>query len=222
MAIDPAFADIFPLPLTTFESLMLLDSRPDYPMMVDLEMRFDGAIDRQAFDAGLRFAIGRNPLMTSLVRREGKKKIPCWQPSEQLPQVDWAPLGTPIGDSYGQHVDLTSEVGLKIWVRQGSEQSTVLLHFHHAISDGLGCHAFMDDLLVGYNAALPGAMPVSPRPWEPARLPGRGLIGVLGRPLLRRIYDSIVGVREVIRFFVLPRCRCRSRLSRLMRLARFP
>ena len=196
----PSFDGFFPLPLTTFETLMLTDARPDFPMLVDFEVHFQGRIDRAAFDKALTFALGRNPLFTCNALHEDRQPW-RWVPSGQLPQVDWAATGTPIAGGFGEPIDLTQEIGLKIWVRHTAEHSLVLLQFHHACSDGVGTYAFIEDLMVGYNAALPGAAPVEPRPLEPERLKHRGLIHVTGRSLSRQIVDSIWGAVEGFRFY---------------------
>ncbi len=198
--LEDVFASIFPLPLTTFESFMVADNRADYPMMCDIEVQFQGSLDRRAFDAALTFAIARNPLMTA--RIEWQRGGWVWIPTPQLPPVDFAPLGTPLDDSYTECVDLTRQPGLRIWVRQGSEQSTVLLHFHHACADGIGTFGFIEDLLAGYAAAFPDAPPVVPRELRPDRLLSRGEVGLAGRSLYRRIADTIAGAREGARFFL--------------------
>src|ERR1700730_7270105 len=96
--LDSAFTRIFPLPLTTMESFMVADSRDEYPMMIDLELRFRGCIDRAAFDAALVFAIARNPLLTCLIEPTKKDSL-TWIPTNRLPHVDWAPLGTPLDEN---------------------------------------------------------------------------------------------------------------------------
>ncbi len=198
--LEDAFASIFPLPLTTFEWFMVADNRADYPMMCDLEVQFQGSLDRSAFDAALKFAIARNPLMTARIERQRGGWV--WIATPRLPPLDWAPLGTPLDDSYAECVDLTRQTGLRIWVRQGPEQSTVLLHFHHACADGIGTFGFIEDLLAGYAAAFPDAQPVVPRELRPDRLLGRGEIGLAGRSVYRRIADTIAGAREGARFFL--------------------
>lgn len=196
----PSLEGIFPLPLTAFETLMFLDARPDYPMWADIEVQFQGRIDRAAFEAGLAFALPRNPLLTSLVAPAGKHAWQ-WVPSDQQPAIDWAPLGTPLGPTFGEYVDLTKTIGLKLWVRESDQRSTVLIDFHHACSDGIGLYGFIEDLMVGYNAAIAGSAPVTPRPLEPAKLLQRGLLQVPVRSPLQQVHDLIVSVREGLRFY---------------------
>jgi hypothetical protein len=205
---------IFPLPLTTFETLMFVDTRPGYPMLVDCELWFQGRIERPAFEQALAFAAARNPLFACLIARAPRQGW-HWVPSDQSPRVDWAASETPIAGDYGALVDLTRDIGLKLWVRSGEACSTVLLQFHHACSDGMGVYGFIEDLLAGYANALPGAEPVEPRPLEPERLKRRGLLHVTGRSLPRVLFDSVWGAIEGLRFLggaplVLPRQRAEA------------
>ncbi len=115
----PSFAGVFPLPLSTFEFFMFADTRSDYPMMCDLELHFEGCIDRSAFDAGLALAMARNPLFRALVAGDDRGPL-IWELTDRVPQVDWAPLGTPLGSRYDEFVDLRTDIGLRIWVARGS------------------------------------------------------------------------------------------------------
>ena len=178
---------------------MVLDDRPEAPMMCDLELQFQGSLDATAFASALEFSLGRNPLFTC--RIEYQRGGLVWIPTDWRPLVDWAPWGAPLDDRYGVRVDLQREPGLRIWVRQGEERSTILLHFHHACSDAMGMFGFIEDLLAGYASATPGSSPVTPRPLAPERLLTRGDAGVSGRSLPRRIHDVIVGMHEGIKFF---------------------
>lgn len=207
----PCFAGLFPLPLTIFETFMLADARPGYPMMCDLELHFEGSIDRAAFDAGLAFGISRNPLLRAIVSEDQPRQLE-WRLVDAMPLVDWAPLGTPRGPRYDEYVDLREQTGLRIWVRQGSDRSTLLLHFHHACCDGLGAFAFIEDFLVGYAAASGQGSIAIARPLVPQRLKMRQDFGVDTRSLYRRTADWLIGVREGGRFFLqspwpLPSCR---------------
>jgi hypothetical protein len=197
----PSLVALFPLPLTTMESFMVADATVGYPMMADHYLYFAGRIDRAAFDAGLAFALERNPLLTARVESDGRGGLQ-WSLGKQSPTVDWAPIGTPVDDRYNGHVDLTKEPGLRIWVREGQDRSTVLLHVHHACADGIGGFAFIEDLMAGYANAYPGATPVPPREVDIDRLTQRGAAGLTPRSLLRKITDSFVGVREAARFFL--------------------
>lgn len=197
---DRAAASVFPLPLTTMEEFMIVDSTPHYPMMCDLELTFQGRIDREAFEHGLEFALGRNLLFRSTIRRlpSGQR---AWHPCETRPVVQWVSLEAPLDDSYGAPADFVSQPGLRVWVRQGDNESRVLLHFHHACADAIGGFGFIEDFLVGYHNATPDSVPIEPRPLEPERLLTRGEIGMGGRSWWRQFTDVFAGAREGIKFF---------------------
>jgi hypothetical protein len=136
-----------------------------------------------------------------LVEQQANRQF-AWVPSGQLPQVEWAPLGTDFGDRYGEYIDLRKDIGLRIWVRQGADKSTVLLHFHHACSDALGGFAFIEDLLAGYaNAGDDPTQSVVPRPIDFSALLRRGTAGMTKRTFFQQIGDAWIGAREGIKFF---------------------
>jgi hypothetical protein len=197
----PNFAGLFPLPLTPMESFMVADAREDYPMMCDTELQFQGCIDREAFDVALAQAVARNPLLGCLIGRDQAGAM-AWTPTYRLPQVDWAPHGTPIAGDYGRTIDLTRDIGLRVWVRQGQEQSIVLFQFHHACSDGVGFLGFSEDFMAAYSAAVPGAIAVTPRSLNPDLLKRRGVLGIPHRSGWEKVTDAWFGMRESMRFLL--------------------
>ena len=56
-SIKNSFGSVFPLPLTLLESFMVADSRPAYPMLADVELQFQGRLDRAALASALSFAV---------------------------------------------------------------------------------------------------------------------------------------------------------------------
>ena len=194
--------ELFPLPLTTLESFMIADARAGHPMMCDIELEFAGLLDPQAFSVALNFALARNPLFTCRVERRADGSL-YWVPTETATPVQWLPLDASLDDSYGGMAHLVDDGGLRVWVRQGGDQSKVLLHFHHACADAIGSFGFIGDLLAGYATASPGNQPSpAPREIDPARLQTRGDVGLAGRSLLRRLGDSVAGAREGMKFFL--------------------
>ena len=198
--LESVFARLFPLPLTTIESFMFTDAVPDYPMMADLELHFQGNIDRSAFESALALALSRAPLFRSVIQpHDGKLS---WVLTNVHPDIDWAPVGTPLGDQYDALVDLRSSPALRVWVRHSLERSTVRLHFHHACADAIGGFAFIEDLLAGYSLAFPDSKPITLRPIEPERLSFRGDPGTDRRGVYRGLADTLIGAREGLRFFL--------------------
>jgi hypothetical protein len=198
-SIGKSMASVFPLPLTILETFMLADSRAGYPMMCDIELEFEGRLDRAAFEAALAFALARNPLFTCRIE-PGKRGQLQWVLTDEMPVVQWVSMDEPLDDTYGAMADLTSQSGMRVWVRHETDRTKVLLHCHHACADALGSFGFIGDLLAGY--ALACGQQVTPRIIEPHRLLMRGQAGLDGRSLWRRIYDAVVGSREGARFFL--------------------
>ncbi len=116
--------------------------------------------------------------------------------------INWAPVGTPPGEHYDAAVDLTTQIGLRIWVREAADRSTVLLHFHHACADALGTFAFIEDFLAAYATLCPGGQAIAYRPLDTARLRRRGLASIPSRNWYQQIYDLFFGAREGLRFFL--------------------
>ena len=200
--IKRSFDSVFPLPLTTLESFMFADDRPQYPMMCDMEMQLAGRIDREAFERALAFALARNPLMTSLVER-GPRGSLHWVPTERRPMVTWTTLDEPLDDRYGEFVDLTSDVGLRVWVREGEQALEGLAPFSPCV---LRRHR---RICLHRGSAGRAIRPKSPAATRSSRgrliprsLKHRGDVGITGRPILRRIVDSIIGSREGARFLL--------------------
>jgi hypothetical protein len=195
----PSFAGLFPLPLTPMEAFMVADGREGYAMTCDTELDFSGCIDREAFETALAVALARNPLLRSLVVRDSAGAL-SWTLTDHMPHIDWAPWGTPVAGQFGQTVDLTREIGLRVWVRQGDEKSSVLCQFHHACSDGVGFVAFCEDMMAAYSAALPGSVAVALRPLNPELLKRRALLSIPLRNKLQKVADVFLAIRESLRF----------------------
>ncbi len=183
------------------EAFLVADTQAGYPMMADIQLEFGGPLDRDIFESALAAALARNPLFRSVLGRDPKLGR-TWLPADEIPTIDWAPLGAPLGERYDALVDLTQEIGLRVWVRQSADRSTVLLHFHHACADALGTFAFIEDLLAAYASLCPGGPAVASRPLDPARLRRRGLASIPQRKWYEQIFDVWCSEREGLRFFL--------------------
>jgi len=188
---------LFPLHLTPIERFMLADDRPEYPMTFVLRLEFSGRIDRGAFDESLTEALCRHPLLCVLLK-PAKRSISCWVSApDHRPALDWAEEGTPLRCPRGERIDLSEEVGLRIWVRQGPDRATVTLQFHHAPCDGTGAYRFIGDLLAAYgiymaaDERLPSFSPVdaSLLRFRKQRISNLGP-GNIGGPTKRALKDA--------------------------------
>lgn len=139
---------------------MWADDTPDHPMTALFEVAYSGCLDRAMFESALRRALREHPLLQSIVETDGKR--PCWRTIEDAaPPVFWdrehEPLHYPGGSEY---LELTREIGLRVWVRSGSIAGRVVFQIHHACADGLGVTNFVFDVFRAY-AHLAGD-PIAP------------------------------------------------------------
>ncbi len=142
---------LFPLHLAPIDSFFLLDDRPDYPMTFASNLFFTGCFQRNAFEAALDDALLLHPLLHARIAPAKQGKV-CWIDAKELaPALDWGGLDDPIDIEERERIDLRTETGLRVWVRQDERQARLILQFHHACSDGTGAHRFMGDLLAGYG-----------------------------------------------------------------------
>ena len=142
---------LFPLYFSPIESLFIADDRPEYPMAFIVQMNFSGNVNRAAFESALPAALARHPLLMAH-RQLAKKGLPCWvQAPETKPIVDWGNEGVPIDLPQGESINLENEVGLRIWIREGSGTTSMTMQFHHSCCDGIGGYRFIGDLLALYG-----------------------------------------------------------------------
>jgi hypothetical protein len=148
---------LFPLHLSPIENFMLADDQPGYPMTFVIHLQIAGQIERSAFQVALAESLQRHPLLRSLIKT-AKGGMPCWTPIEDFqPAVHWACETAPSNCPTDQPFDLSKQIGLRIWVRQGLDRATITLQFHHACTDGTGAYRFIGDCLAGYGMiTMPG------------------------------------------------------------------
>jgi hypothetical protein len=148
LPLEGAIRELFPLPLSPFEVLMLLDDRPELPMTFCVQMVFRGQIDRVAFQQAVDHAVRRHPLLRARVAWPGKR--PVWMlPDFQSAPVMWLEEHQARGDTL-RSLDLARDSGLCIVAQAGESHTKVWLHLHHACWDGAGARRFMVDVLTGY------------------------------------------------------------------------
>lgn len=144
-------SNVFPLHLAPIDSYFCADDHALYPMTSVIHLDFSGVVLREAFEAALDDALQRHRLLSSLIK-PAKRSLPCWVPTDdRKPRLDWGTLEQPIECVDGESIDLTTEVGLRIWVRVGSDRCRITLQVHHACTDGTGVYRFLGDLLACYG-----------------------------------------------------------------------
>jgi hypothetical protein len=194
--------NLFPLPLTPFEYYYWCDDRPDYPTTFPVELTFSGRLEAEPFRQAVAMIVARHPLLTARIEREGRG-APLWVEGDgRPPEVDWADDDRPIAHPQGEYIDLGQQPGLRVWVRQATPTTRVLLQFHHVCCDGLASVRVVDDLLLAYHELFSGRDPTSALPpLEPERLRVRGDFGgeSPGRPRLRDLWVGARGWLKLLR-----------------------
>jgi NRPS condensation-like uncharacterized protein len=192
---------LFPLPLTAFENYMLADDRRDQPMCFFLRLSFWGSLDRKAFQAAIEQTVARHPLFRAFVREVDGQ--PCWvRATDATPQVTWDDFDE-LPSEPGGYLDLSDEVGLRVFVSHTDGQARVLFQFHHASTDGIGAVRFTEDLLATYTAEAAGD---NERPRLPALNPaalgdrGRHGLSLVGR--LLRLPIETLATLGIAQFFL--------------------
>ncbi len=172
---------VFPLRVSPIEMFMIADDQPGYPMSFFIRLQFHGQVERGAFQGALDEALDRHPLLRALIET-GRGDFPFWVTAPgQMPDGDWGPEDAMIACRDSEAIDLTREIGLRVWVRQGAQRARVLLQFHHACCDGTGAYRFIGDLLAGYGIRT-------------ASLGQRPVLGTIDPQLLRSRKQRSLGV----------------------------
>ncbi len=142
------------MPLVPFEHFMLANDRPGHPMSFFVRLTFDGQFDRNLLNAALKTAFALHPLLNSLLQgtaKDATSRIAWVAACHEPPQIDWHDLQTSIRFVGGPEIDLRSECGVRIWVREAAPTTRLFLQIHHCCCDGLGAVTFIDTLLRAYH-----------------------------------------------------------------------
>lgn len=201
---------VLPLALVPFESYMLADDRPAYPMNFFFRLGFAGVLREDRFNDAWRAAVARHPLLGAVVER--RRGGLFWTLTDQSPVVQWASSATPEpagpstnstpGRTEGRAnaasqisgLDLFREPGVRARIHVVGGRTDLLLQFHHASSDGLGAVRFVEDLLVAY--AVPSSEERN-RHWatlSPDALRRRGEFGLTSWKLIKMAPQQAVGL----------------------------
>ena len=190
-----------PLPVSSFEQYMLSDDRRQYPMCFAFHMEMHGQLRRNEFFAAIEQAALRHPLLCAkLVEESGRlfwmavdfpDSVIEWQQVDEYP-AEFRPM---------QFIDLTLEIGLRVWVKVKDDSARIMLQVHHACCDGLGAMQFVEDVMIAYhNKVVDAAAQLTLRPLESAVLAERGKI-CQTQSLLEKPKKLAIGIARGIHFF---------------------
>lgn len=176
---------LFPLPLSPFEHLFLLEELPSYPIQFFARLRFRGRLQPHALNEALGTALTRHPLLTAIVQADSAGQT-CWVPCQDfVPSVDVV-QGEPAETFPAvSPLDIHTRPGLQVTAVLGSDNSDVLLQFHHAACDGVGAMDFATDLLTAYANSLGNTNRFRFKPLDVDRLHQRATLPLSGWKLWR-------------------------------------
>ncbi len=145
---------IAPMPLAPFEHLMLADDSPEHPMSFFIQLKFQGRFDRPQLNTALKKALTLHPLLNSWIHGSAKdstSRITWIEASSPTPTIDWNDANVPIRFAIGRWLDLRSETGIRLWLRESEKTTTLMLQIHHSCCDGIGALSFIHTLLMAYH-----------------------------------------------------------------------
>lgn len=145
----PEPKDLFPLPLTAFEQFMLADESAEYPMVFYLQTQLSGIVDRDVMRLAVDETLARHPLLGCHVQRVEGRLSWVWA-GDQIPEADWDPDNWQQQEPWRQAIDLTQQIGLRVWGEQSETHATLTLQFHHACCDGIAAAQFLEDIAICY------------------------------------------------------------------------
>lgn len=137
--------------MTPFESYMLADDGPQFPMTFVLVCEFSGKIDREAFQHAVDSGLQRHPMLRSIIK-PAKSDRDCWVAAENYDsQVRWGELDESIYvTGTGVNLNLRTDIGFRCWCHHDSERGKLITVFHHVTCDGIGAYQFLGDVFWYY------------------------------------------------------------------------
>lgn len=158
--------NLFPLPLTAFEKVMLLYDRPNFPMTFVIEFHFLGQLHPPALEEALALVAPRHPMLHCRLERTTAAWV--WPGSARPVPVYWS--------DHPGNFDLTQQGGVRAFAQSASGRTRLTFEFHHAVCDGQGAAMFLRDFAQAYQQ-IRGSGPV--QSWsrsQLAPLQDRGLL----------------------------------------------
>ncbi len=180
------------LPLTLFERYLFHEDRPAYPCWILTRFRFTGTFRRDALQRAWERVAARHPLLGCVVRRNWRGQ-PVWHPVPQhRPVVHWTDELAPSGWPEWTPTDLAVAPGIHLVLHEAGGRTDLFVHVHHALHDGAGHFAVVDDLLVHYARELGGKVALTVH--EQAAFASRNRFGLTRWDQLKLAPLQLVGL----------------------------
>jgi hypothetical protein len=179
--------------------MMVLEDRPDYPMVAGVELKFSGTVRRVAMETAFQRALDRNPLLCARVETS-LWRGPQWVPADR-PSIRWRAADSPETSFEAAGIDVGSGPGLRVSVQPDAPHPTLHARIHHACCDGVGLFQFIEDVLVGYANEVDGSKcPASYRPLETQLLRQRSRFPLNSSSFRQWLYHCYFGINEARKF----------------------
>lgn len=187
-------------PLDPLGELMILDTRPCYPMGFFIECGCEGELDREKLHRAVDAVALRHPNTKSHIVWKGGR--PFWKTTDVGPQLLWDPLAEKV-DPW-RAFDLTAESGLRVIVfpehSPDARSWKIVLYPHHAVCDGLAACELLGEIWMHYAGnPLP---PVGQPPPDPVpELAEKGAGSAAEKPIARRLSAVLAETLRFLSFF---------------------
>jgi NRPS condensation-like uncharacterized protein len=148
------------LRLTPFEEYLLEEDRPDYPCWIIVKFHFSGKFEHTAMQGAMDQTLERNPLLRSVVKRQGRRLY--WEVvSDWKLPIEW--LSGPLPGAWPKWpaLDLYREPAFRVSIVELEAGSEMIFHVHHAIFDGKALRNVFYDLLNFYSIAKGHPVPIA-------------------------------------------------------------
>jgi hypothetical protein len=154
--VDERVSNLFPLPLVSFETMMVLEDRKDYPMLARLDLEFSGQVDWQAMSHAITSAVVRHPLLYALLEKTRFGNFRWVMPSQ--PGISITILKKHSTDSldavqgqWRSPIDLQAHPGVRFLLIESEAGLKLSICVHHACTDGIGLLQLVEDILAIYQ-----------------------------------------------------------------------
>ena len=143
-------APLFPLRLTLWEELFVVDDHDNYPANFMTRLRGVGLLPKELFVEALKNCAAIHPLFNCQVRGSGRKLY--WEPiDDQVMPVEYtttvANPDIPLMRKFDVYDGRLWRIVVAQWKdNAGQEYTDLFVEFHHALCDGLGAIQFISDV----------------------------------------------------------------------------
>lgn len=143
-------SELFPLPLTLWEELFVIDDYESYPANFMVRIRCRGTLPPELLSDALLNCLKSHPLFACAIERRGRRYF--WVPVDHLPlPIEYHPSTPEPALPRMKRFDVTAErlwrVNCFPWRDEaGDEYMDIVIDIHHTLCDGLGAIQFVSDV----------------------------------------------------------------------------